>query len=209
MGHNSRTEGCFPSNHAKIFEVILIIGFLLANILLIINLILLFWCIKLSYPLLIIKIRLIALNAICLILSIILRVWRSDDSVFNTKLLSSYCVAIINLVLVIINLLSSITEEVLFSFVIYILTFDLNDKKNYAVVYILDSMDEDSTKEEIISECKIWYNNCEKAFKKAKEYIDKSKIFVDIMNKDFEDKLFKDLKKDEKEKKIKMDCFKF
>ena len=128
MNQDNKNEGCCPSIHAKIFEIILIIGFTLSLILLIVKLIILAWCIKQSYPLLIIGIILMALSTISLVLSIILRVWRSNGSVLNTKFLSSFCVASINFVLVIINILSSIYEEILFSFVISIFIFYFDDE---------------------------------------------------------------------------------
>ena len=128
----NRNKGCCPSVHAKTFEIILIIGFILSIILLIVNLVLSLWCFKYSYALFIIEIGLIALNFISIILSIILRVWRSDGSVHNKNFSSSNSVAIFNIVLVIINLLASIAEEVLFSFVISFLSLYLDFRKNKA-----------------------------------------------------------------------------
>ena len=96
----NRNKGCCPSVHAKTFEIILIIGFILSIILLIVNLVLSLWCFKYSYALFIIEIGLIALNFISIILSIILRVWRSDGSVHNKNFSSSNSVAIFNIVLV-------------------------------------------------------------------------------------------------------------
>ena len=110
-------SGCCPNANAKIFEIILIIGFLLTIILLIVNLALTIWFFKNSHSLFIIEIGLLGLNALSFILSIILRIWRSDGSVLNSNLSSSNTVAVINLIVVIINLLLSIAEEVLFSFV--------------------------------------------------------------------------------------------
>ena len=92
------------------------------------------WCFKYSYALFIIEIGLIALNFISIILSIILRVWRSDGSVHNKNFSSSNSVAIFNIVLVIINLLASIAEEVLFSFVISFLSLYLDFRKYNAAV---------------------------------------------------------------------------
>ena len=121
-------SGCCPNANAKIFEIILIIGFLLTIILLIINLALTIWFFKNSHSLFIIEIGLLGLNALSFILSIILRIWRSDGSVLNSNLSSSNTVAVINLIVVIINLLLSIAEEVLFSFVFpyidYMTNFD-------------------------------------------------------------------------------------
>ena len=124
MENQDKNQGCCPSVHAKNFEIILIIGFILSIILLTVNLILTLWCFKYSYTLFIIEIGLVALNFISIILSIILRVWRSDGSVHNQNSSSSSGVAIFNIFLVIINLLASIAEEVLFSFVISYLSID-------------------------------------------------------------------------------------
>jgi len=189
MIENNKSEGCCPSIHAKTFEIILIIGFILSLGSLIVNLTVLFWCIKNTYPLLIILIRLIALSTISLVLSIILRVWRSDDSVFNTKFLSSFCVAIINLVLVIINILSSITEEVLFSFVISIFNLQyFDDDVGYVMHYI--SYLDDYTENEIRENYGPGINLG--ALKKAKKYYKTYKMFLNIMKKDFYDNLFED-----------------
>ena len=184
MNQDIKNEGCCPSIHAKIFEVILIIGFTLSLISLTVNLIILLWCIKLSYPLLIIKIRLIALSAISLVLSIILRVWRSNGSVFNTKFLSSFCIAIINFVLVIINILSSITEEVLFSFVISIFSLYYSDEDDdILIIGILESFD---WYEDHLSYMPDYYKEL---FKKAKKYYKTYKIFVDIMKNNYDENL--------------------
>ena len=143
MMHISNNPGCCPHSNAKIFEIILIIGFLLTIISLIINLALTIWFFKNSHSLLIIEIGLLGLNALSFILSIILRIWRSDGSVLNANFSSSNTVAVINLIFVIINLLLSIAEEVLFSFVFpyidYMTNFynlsnddnDDNDGRNY------------------------------------------------------------------------------
>ena len=94
----SNNQGCCPHSNAKIFEIILIIGFLLTIILLIINLALTIWFFKNSHSLFIIEIGLLGLNALSFILSIILRIWRSDGSVLNSNLSSSNTVAVINLI---------------------------------------------------------------------------------------------------------------
>lgn len=107
--------GCCPRTNAKVYEIILIIGFLLTLILLIINLALTIWFFKFSSSLLAIEILLLVLNASSIILSIILRIWRNNGSVVNENFSSSNAVAIFNLVVVIINFLLSIVEEVLFS----------------------------------------------------------------------------------------------
>ena len=110
-------NGCCPNTDAKKFEIILIVGFILALILLIINFGVTFWFFKFSHPLLIIEIVLLALNVLSIILTIILRVWRRNRSIFDTNFWSSIVVIIFNLEIVIINFLLSIVEEVLFSFV--------------------------------------------------------------------------------------------
>ena len=112
----NRSVGCCSNTHAKNFEIILIVGFFFAISILIINLIFTLWCFKLSYPLFIIEIGMLAFNALGFILSIILRIWRNNGSVINANFSSSISVSFFLLVLVIINLLSSIAEEVLFSF---------------------------------------------------------------------------------------------
>ena len=117
MGKKYENKGCCPNSHAKCFEIILIIGFILSLVILIVNLILNLWCFKASDIILAFNIIPIGLNGISAILSIILRLWRSDDSVFKNNFSSSSSVAYLLLVVVIINLLSSITEEVLYSFI--------------------------------------------------------------------------------------------
>jgi len=201
MNQDNKNEGCCPSIHAKIFEIILIIGFTLSLISLIVKLIILIWCIKYSNSLLIIGIILMALSTISLVLSIILRVWRSNGSVFNTKFLSSFCIASINFVLVIINILSSIYEEILFSFVISIFIFYFDDEDNedhddiddilYAFNYLSDSR------------IKYYYGsieNFDKIFKKAKKYLKA----LNIMNKNFKQNVFEGLNRDKALKKIKI-----
>jgi len=202
MNQDNKNEGCCPSIHAKIFEIILIIGFTLSLILLIVKLIILIWCIKYSNSLLIIGIILMALSTISLVLSIILRVWRSNGSVFNTKFLSSFCIASINFVLVIINILSSIYEEILFSFVIsiFILYFEGEDnEENGDIQRILSKFDR--MPESLIKE---YYRddveNFDEVFKKAKKYL----ISLNIMNKNFRYNVFENLNEDKALKKIKI-----
>ena len=205
MNQDNKNEGCCPSIHAKIFEIILIIGFTLSLILLIVKLIILAWCIKQSYPLLIIGIILMALSTISLVLSIILRVWRSNGSVLNTKFLSSFCVASINFVLVIINILSSIYEEILFSFVISYFIFYFDDEDNEDRGDIMDILYafEYATESEIENIYGNSMENFDEVFKKAKKYL----TALDIMKKTFlinigED--FEDLNEDERLKKVKV-----
>ena len=207
MNQDNKNEGCCPSIHAKIFEIILIIGFTLSLILLIVKLIILVWCIKYSNSLLIIGIILMALSTISLVLSIILRVWRSNGSVFNTKFLSSFCVASINFVLVIINILSSIYEEILFSFVISIFIFYFDDsiehnQEYYYIMNILYAFNYD-TESEIENDYRNSMQNFDEVFKKAKKYL----IALDIMKKTFRQNVyedFEDLNEDKILKKIKI-----
>ena len=63
-------KGCCGNIHAKIFEIILIVAFIISIILLIINFAVTLWVFKLSYALLLIEIGLLILNAISLIFSI-------------------------------------------------------------------------------------------------------------------------------------------
>ena len=117
MGKKIQSQGCCPDTHAKCFEIILIIGFLLSLIALIVNLIFNIWFFKLSIYFLILSIVSIAMGVISIILSIILRMWRSDDSVLKKNFSSSNGVSYVLIALVIINILSSIAEEVLYSFI--------------------------------------------------------------------------------------------
>ena len=117
MGKKNQNQGCCPDTHAKCFEIILIIGFALSIIVLTVNFILNLWCFKLSIYLFILIIASIALSAMSIILSIILRVWRSDDSVLRINYSSSNTTSCFLLVLVIINILSSVSEETLYYFI--------------------------------------------------------------------------------------------
>ena len=120
MGKRNKDPGCFGNVHAKTFEILLIIAFLLAIIILIINLALTLWQFMHSYYLLIFEIIILVLNVFGLILSIILKIWRSNGSVFNKNFSSSKIVSLFIVVLVIINILFSVTEEVLFSFFYFV-----------------------------------------------------------------------------------------
>ena len=126
--------GCCADTHAKCFEIVLILGFVLSFILLIVNIILTLGFFKLFTVLLILEIILIALNFISIILSVILRLWRSDESVFKKNFSSSSCVSCLLLVIIIINLLLSLVEEVLYSFIQGVGV----DKENDFVLKILE-----------------------------------------------------------------------
>ena len=109
---------CFLYNiHAKCLEIFLIISFLLSIVLLIVNLVITLWFFKLSYILLILEIWLLVLNAFTFIFSVILRIWRSDGSFNYKNFSSSLCLSSFNIVLIIINILLSLVEEILFYFV--------------------------------------------------------------------------------------------
>jgi hypothetical protein len=116
--------GCCADTHAKCFEIVLILGFVLSFIVLIVNLILTLDFFKSSILLLILEIIPIAFNFISIILSVILRLWRSDESVFKKNFSSSNCVSCLLLVIIIINLLLSIVEEVLYYFVYTIINLE-------------------------------------------------------------------------------------
>ena len=109
---------CCRSIHAKVFEIILIIGFISSLILLSVNLVLTMWLIKYSIYIFIIEIVLIGFNFIASILAIILRTWRSNGSVENINNSSSYCISIIILLIIIISLLGSLAIDYLISYII-------------------------------------------------------------------------------------------
>ena len=111
--------GCCGSVHGKIFEILLIVTFILTEIILVVNLILTMWEFKLSHYLFIIEICLIVLNGLCVIFAIILRCWRSDGSVLSSNYSSSYCLSVFTIILVVLNFLGSVAEEVLFYFLYY------------------------------------------------------------------------------------------
>ena len=192
-----KSQGCCPSIHAKIFEIILIIGFILSIILLIVNLIISLWCFKCSYPLFIIEIGLIALNVFSVILSIILRIWRSDGSVYHKNFSSSNNVAIFNIILIIINLLASIAEEILFSFVISYLSLYLESLKAEMDIEkyndnFFNNLDLGSNPEGF--SLNDYFEFLEELSKKGeileKKSEKKQKAFEKIMNKNYKEKLF-------------------
>ena len=136
MYNNSNNKaGCCGSVHGKCFEILLIVIFTLGITILIVNLILTDWQFKLSYYLYIIEIILIAFNGLCLIFTIILRYWRSNGSVLNTNYSSSNCLSIFIIILIIINLLGSIAEEILFYFVYYLYSFEGPPNDTYAKMF--------------------------------------------------------------------------
>ena len=197
MKNENNNQGCCSSVHAKIFEIILIIGFILPIILLIINLVISLWCFKCSYSLFIIEIGLLVLNFICFIISIILRCWRSDGSVLKENFSSSNSAAIFNIVLVIINILASITEDVLFSFVIPFLALLLENESGLNI-YTIKEFDPKALEDQINSydpnDFEFLSEERRKviddAINKSKIILKKGKKFVKIMNKNYQKKLF-------------------
>ena len=197
MKNENNNQGCCSSVHAKIFEIILIIGFILPIILLIINLVITLWCFKCSYSLFIIEIGLLVLNFICFIISIILRCWRSDGSVLKENFSSSNSAAIFNIVLVIINILASITEDVLFSFVIPFLALLLENESGLNI-YTIKEFDPKALEDQINSydpnDFEFLSEERRKviddAINKSKIILKKGKKFVKIMNKNYQKKLF-------------------
>jgi len=103
--------------HAKGLEICLIVSFLISIILLIINFSITTWFFKYSYPLFIIEIFILILSVLCLFFSIILTIWRINGSVIDKKFSSSLCISWLSIVFVIINMILSIVEDVLFYFV--------------------------------------------------------------------------------------------
>ena len=135
--------GCCRKTHAKIFEIILIFGFIISISLLTINLILTRWFFKSSYYLFIIEIGLLSINFISLIFTIILRVWRSNRSVFKQHYSTSLVFSILILILIIINILCSIAEDVLFYFIYYSISLSDNVKghdKSQKIRKIVDNI---------------------------------------------------------------------
>ena len=120
-------DGCCPDTHAKCFELVLIVGFLLGIAALTVNLVLNLWFFKLSLFLLIFTIVPTALNLISFIISIILRNWRSDNSVFKKNFSSSSSAACFLLVILIINFLSTAAEIVFYYFVYNYLSLQEDD----------------------------------------------------------------------------------
>ena len=116
------------SVHAKIFEILLIVGYILSIVGLAVNLVLTMYCFKYSYSIFSLEICLVALNVFCLIFVILLRVWRSNGSVNTTLNSASLTLSSVILVLAIIILLGSGAEDGLFYYTISLLTLDFYKK---------------------------------------------------------------------------------
>lgn len=111
-------SGCCGKTHAKIFEILLIVGFSASVAILVVNLVLTMFIFKYSDIIFFSEIGIAALNFICIIFSIILRVWRSNGSVLDLHYSSSNAISIIILVIIILNLICSLGEDVLYYFIV-------------------------------------------------------------------------------------------
>ena len=117
--------------HAKIFEIVLIVGFVICEIFLIVNLAVNNWFLKYSSSILAFEVLLVLFTFFCLIISIILRIFRSNGTVFNSTYNFSYYISIAILILVIINILFSVVEDALFYYVYAYMTFSENNEEDY------------------------------------------------------------------------------
>ena len=120
-------SGCCGKTHAKIFEILLIVGFSASVAILVVNLVLTMFIFKYSDIIFFSEIGIAALNFICIIFSIILRVWRSNGSVLDLHYSSSNAISIIILVIIILNLICSLGEDVLYYIIVPLLTRDEDD----------------------------------------------------------------------------------
>jgi hypothetical protein len=120
-------SGCCGKTHAKIFEILLIVGFSASVAILVVNLVLTMFIFKYSDIIFFSEIGIASLNFICIIFSIILRVWRSNGSVLDLHYSSSNAISIIILVIIILNLICSLGEDVLYYFIVPLLTWDEDD----------------------------------------------------------------------------------
>lgn len=111
-------SGCCGKTHAKIFEILLIVGFSASVAILVVNLVLTMFIFKYSDIIFFSEIGIASLNFICIIFSIILRVWRSNGSVLDLHYSSSNAISIIILVIIILNLICSLGEDVLYYFIV-------------------------------------------------------------------------------------------
>ena len=123
----NNNQGNIGNIHAKGLEICLIVSFLISIILLIINFSITSWLFKYSYPLFIIEFLILILSISCLFFSIILAIWRINGSVINKNFSSSLCISRFSIVFVIINMILSIVEDVLFYFVYAFLGFLVSD----------------------------------------------------------------------------------
>ena len=122
---------CFKNVHAKIFEIVLIIEFVICEIFLIVNLAVNNWYLKYSSSILALEVLLVLFTFFCLIISIILRIFRSNGTVFNNKYNFSHYFSIIMLILVIINILVSVVEDALFYYVYFFIALSPSDEVDF------------------------------------------------------------------------------
>lgn len=121
---------CCGSVHAKAFEILLIMGFILSTAGIVVEFIFNMYIFKYSYSIFSLEIALIALNVFCLVFAIIIRVWRSNGSVLTTSYSSSLCLSSVILVFSIISLLGSGALDGLYFYTIDFLTGDIYDKND-------------------------------------------------------------------------------
>lgn len=117
MIETNNHDVCCSGVNAKCFEILLIIISSSSTLLLIVNIFVTMWLLKYSSSILSFEIILSFLNVFVFIFSFMLRVWRSNGSVYNIHFSSSLCISNFIIVLLIINFISSIVEDVLFYFV--------------------------------------------------------------------------------------------
>ena len=89
------------------------------------------WYLKYSSSILALEVLLVLFTFFCLIISIILRIFRSNGTVFNSTYNFSYYISIAILILVIINILFSVVEDALFYYVYAYMTFSENNEEDY------------------------------------------------------------------------------
>ena len=146
--NNNNNPGCFGKVHAKIFEIILIAGFICGTVFLTVNFVFTMFCFINLYYLFYIEIGLMVLNVISLVFSIILRVFRSNGSVLNKNYTSSHCISIILLFLIIINFFGSIVEDVLYFF---IFSASIMESKNNTIKEFAEKITKNSGDKEVKS----------------------------------------------------------
>ena len=146
-----KNSGCCGSVHAKIFEIILIISFFCGVAFLTANLVLTMDIFKNIVIVFFGEIGIIALNLICLIFSIILRIWRSNGSVLKKKYSPSRIFSIIIIILIIINLLCSLGEDAIFILFYLLITqvdsFNNDKEKSVSIIPINFDLPETDSKQ--------------------------------------------------------------
>ena len=128
MDNRNPKYGFCGKVHAIVFEIILIFGFMIGIGTLLAYFMQTKWFIKYSDYLLYGVYGLIAINFLSLILIIILRIMRCNDSVLKNQSSTSHIISIIILILIIINFLCSIAEGVLYYLAISLFLGDDDDE---------------------------------------------------------------------------------